>query len=821
MKREPSALRQMFSLVWRWTKRIAMATASLALLGALALWWYARDLEAELPPVGDLQNNYKPPQVTRILARDGSVIAELFTERRTVVAIETLPDHVKKAVLAAEDASFYEHEGINYFGIARAAYVNLRSGEVKQGGSTITQQVVKNVLLDSERSYRRKMKEALLARKLEHELKKDEILELYLNHIYFGHGRYGIEEAARDLFGKSAKDLSVSEAALIAGIIACPESCAPRRDLRRALERRGRTLARMAEKGFIAQTVYVSVKDDPVRLVPALETRGELAPEVVALVRRTLHELAPERSALGGFTVTTTIDPRMQAAARKAVRENLMAYDKRHGLQGALRAALVTDPKKGKKAPSRTPAKDSAFEGTPSFESHKVYVGTVEETDDTTGTVTVRVGTALGTFKLADYDRYNPAKLAPSAYAQVGARVRVSLLAPVAQASAQPNAQPNGQVAPASVPLRLESGPQAAFVALDVKTREVLALVGNYEAAAGGLDRATQARRQPGSTFKPIVYSYALHSRRFTPASLIDVTPATFGDYKPSNYEGWTAKDPLRLREVLAQSVNIGAVRVLQDVGPENVVGWAKALGIHSKLEANLSLALGSYEVEPLELCAAYATFAGGGLYDAPKIITRITGPDGKDLALKEQPPARRVLDEAEAYVTTHMLTSVVDHGTATRAKVLGRPVAGKTGTTNGSKDTWFAGYSPDIAAVSWVGYDDGKPLGPSEAGGLTALPAWVAFMKVAHEGRPAVEFPRPAGVVTMKIDAKTGKLPYPDDTDVMEEVFLEHTEPVEVAELPAPDAGGADAEPSSGAPADAGPPVYDASNAPFQDDRK
>lgn len=791
----PSTLRLRLRTVLRWLKRATLALAVVGVGCVLFALWYVRSVEAELPSVLDLKHSYKPPQVTRVLARDGSVLAELFTERRTLVTIESLPAHVKLAVLAAEDATFYEHEGLNYLGILRAMVVNLRSGQVRQGGSTITQQVVKNVLLDSERTYRRKVREALLSRKLEQELKKDEILELYLNHIYFGHGRYGIEEASRDLFGKSAKDLTVAEAALLAGIIACPESCTPRRDMKKAMERRSLALTRMLDKGFLKQPQYDIAKEEPVRLVPVVEAGSELAPEVVSIVRKTLHELVPERAAQGGFTVHTTIDPRMQAAARKAVRENLQAYDKRHALQGALPVPAEPPPPKTTrgKAPPPPPKpnpKTAPFEGTPNFESHKVYIGVVESANDETGTFDVRVGTVLGTVRLSDFERYNPQKLKPSAFAPKGARARVSLLAPAAV--------PEIGKAQAKVPLRLELGPEAAFVALEVRSRDVLAIVGNYEAQAGALDRATQARRQPGSTFKPIVYSYALHSKAFTPASLIDVTPASFGDYKPSNYEGWTARDPLRLREVLAQSVNIGAVRVLDAVGPQNVVAWAQAMGITTPLKPDLSLALGSYEVEPIELCGAYATIAAGGTFAPSRLIVRIVGADGKDLELKQPAPSRRVMDDAEAYLITHMMTSVVDHGTATRAKALGRPVAGKTGTSNASKDTWFAGFTTEIAAVSWVGYDDGRPLGSTEAGAGTALPAWITFMKSAMEKRPPTDFVRPAGVTSVKVDIKTGKLPYADDPDVMDELFLDGTEPKETADVPVPDAGAAPSVPNA-----------------------
>jgi penicillin-binding protein 1A len=311
-----------------------------------------------------------------------------------------------------------------------------------------------------------------------------------------------------------------------------------------------------------------------------------------------------------------------------------------------------------------------------------------------------------------------------------------------------------------------------------VRTRGVLALVGNYEAAVGGLDRAIQARRQPGSTFKPIVYSYALHSRRFTPASLVDPNPEAFeGGYRPANYEGFTGSEPLRLREALAQSVNVVAVRVLRDVGPMNVVGWAQALGIRSKMEPDLSLALGSYEVSPMELCGAYATFAAGGTFEEPRLVTRIVGPGGMEVPLRGAVPARRVMDEAEAFLITHMMMSVVDHGTAVRAKGLGRPLAGKTGTSNGAKDTWFAGFSAEVAAVVWVGFDDGKLLG-RETGASAALPAWMDAMKVMHEGKPPVAFAVPAGVVRARIDERTGRLAADGAANSVEELFLEGTEP-------------------------------------------
>jgi penicillin-binding protein 1A len=763
---------QTFAL--RWLKRLAIASAVLLVTGLTTAWLVVRHYEAGLPSVDELKT-YQPPQVTRVLARDGTVLAELFTQRRTVVSIASLPPHVKLAVLAAEDAGFYEHEGLNYWGIARAMLVNLRAHSTRQGGSTITQQVVKNLLLVThERTMSRKIREALLARQLEQQLTKDEILELYLNNIYLGRGRYGIEEAARDDFGKSAHEIDIAEAAIIAGRIANPRDFHPRANMSTALVRRAYVLDQMHAKGFLGDAQWEAAKNEPVHLAPATEASSELAPEAVEMAKAVLYRVEPDQAHVGGYTVMTSIDPKLQAAARKAVRGGLEAYDKRHGVQGALKLPPASADKKGKGAPPR----DSLvpFDGVPVFEQHKVLVGVVASADDASGTFDVRVGTATGTVKLGDFGRYDPAGLAPSAFAPVGARVRVSLLAPVADGK---------------VPLRLESGPEGALVALDVRTRQLLAIVGSYEGQPGALDRATQSRRQPGSTFKPVVYSYALHSRRFTPATLVDPSPDVFeGGYRPSNFEGWQGRAPLRLRDALANSVNVVAVRVLHDVGPANVVPWAQALGIESPMKPDLSLALGSYEVRPVELAGAYATFAAGGTYEEPTLVTRIIGPDGKDVPLPTSPPARRVLDESEAYVVTSMLGSVIDHGTGARARVLGRPIAGKTGTSNGPKDTWFAGYSTDLAAVVWVGYDDGRVLGGAEQGAVTALPAWIEFMKVATEGKPRVDFPRPPGVVTVGIDKATGKLPYLDDPDVMDEVFLAGTEPTEIAEPPPDDAG-------------------------------
>jgi penicillin-binding protein 1A len=740
-------------------------------VGALGLYLGLEHVARDLPSVEKLKAGYDPPQITRILARDETLLASVFTERRTVVGFDQVPDVAKLAFLAAEDASFYEHEGLNYLGMLRALSANIRAGKTVQGGSTITQQVVKNVLLDAERSYRRKIRETVLARRLEQSLTKDEIFWLYLNHIYLGHGRYGIEEAARYYFGKPTRDLSLDEAATLAGLVAAPERFSPRKDPDQALRRREYVLGQMLKKGFVTQQLYESTHAKPLRLAPAEESESHLAPEMVDRVRSQLRQSLGEAGRAGGYTVHTTIDPKLQAAARAAVRENLDAYMTRHQLVAPFTA-------------KQRKLWGEAFDGEP--RQHGIYTGVVAAVDDRTGTINVRVGSATGRITLSAEARYNPKRLPPSEFTAPGAILRVRL---------QEQVEPDNLV-----PLRLELGPQSGLVAIDVRTREVVALVGSYEAITGGLDRASQARRQPGSTFKPFVYSYALYSRRFTPATMVPVKTQAKGVVERKGTR------TIAVRNALAQSNNEATVEILRQSGADQVVQWARALGVSSKIEADLSLALGSYEMTVLELANAYSTFASGGLFAEPRFLTSIRGPSGTEKPLPAVPAERQVISPEVAYLTTSLLRSVVDEGTGAGARQVGREVAGKTGTTNEAKDTWFAGFSTDLVAVVWVGYDDARPLGKSESGARTALPAWVTFMKAAHVGRPATAFRRPSGILQVAIDSETGLLPRPDQLTRKQEEFLAGTEPTEIAL--APDAGvPTDREPARSHPAaDAGP---------------
>jgi penicillin-binding protein 1A len=781
--------RRRFGRVLRWARRLGIAAAAAMLCAILGVVLVLRHYETGLPSVEELKH-YRPPQVTRVLARDGTLLAELFIERRTVVPIDRVPQVMKQAVLAAEDARFYDHAGLDYWGMLRALYVNVRTGSTRQGGSTITQQVVKNVLLTPEKTFERKVRELLLARRLEQELSKDEILELYLNHINFGHGRYGVEEAARYYFGKGIGDVTLSEAAMLAGLPKSPSHYSPRLNPDRARQRRDQVLDRLLDEGFISGEQADQAKRLPIVLAPEVDALSALAPEVEEEVRRTLHDIAGPDAARGGFTVTTTIDPELQAAARAALRKTLDDYADRHGWLGPIA------PKKPSRHHTASPA---PFQGVPKAEGHPVYWAVAMGGDDARGELDVRVGTVDGVVRMAGAKRYNPKALPPSRFAEHGTLVRVS---PVLDQGLGPDGVPREY--------RLELGPESALVAIDVATRQILALAGSYEAVRGGLDRASHAHRQPGSAFKPMVYSYGIHTRRLTAASEIGVpTGATpflpdgapprpgLGGPDAGLLDGGTpalgpnGPPPLRVREALAKSVNPAAVWALRELGPQALVAWAHAVGIHSKLGADESLALGAYEVSPRELGGAYSTFAAGGTSADPVLITSIIGPDGTALELPSLPAPRRVMDPAEAYVVTSLLTSVVQQGTGKRAKSLDRPIAGKTGTSNDSRDGWFAGYSTDLVCVVWTGYDDAVSLGASESGASAALPAFVDFMRVAHRKRPAREFVMPDGIVRVTIDPRTGLLAYPGQSDGVEEIFLAGTEPTAQAE---PLDGGLDA---------------------------
>ncbi|MCA9576812.1 MAG: PBP1A family penicillin-binding protein [Sandaracinaceae bacterium] len=737
--------------------------AVLFVLGLVAVVSVVAYYSRDLPDVATLRA-YDPPQITRVVDRHGAVIGELYDERRTVIPIERIPRVMVLAILASEDADFYRHPGVDYVGILRAILRDLSSGRAAQGASTITQQVVKLLLLSPERTFSRKVRELILAYRVEAELTKDEILHLYLNHINFGQGRYGVQEAAQFYFGKNAEELTLAEASLLAGIPQSPTRLNPRRHPEAARRRQLYVLGQLEAKREdywpdLSLEDITAARETEVALVDLPES-GAGAPEVMAIARQALREhVDAEAYRRGGFTVHTSVDLELQQATRAAVRGGLEAIDGRHAYRGPLRASRGRGEAAGDLRLGRT------------------YVGRVVERDNQGAQLIVAIGETRVAVSLEDAARYNPSGLSAEAFAEEGASVHVSLL------------QLPGEDDEGLAPARFELGPEAAAVVIDPRTRDVLAIVGGYDDGAG-FNRALQAVRQPGSTFKPFVYGLGIQSRRYTPATLVIDAPAVYDQWQPQNFETWRHRGPIRLRDALAGSVNVVAVRVIEDLEPSAVAAFAARLGITTELDPSIALALGASGARPIEMTNAYATFAAGGRWAPTRIVTRIEGPAG-DIALPAPEPARDVMTPAEAYVLTSMLTSVVESGTAQRARALRRPAAGKTGTSNDACDAWFIGYTPSVVTGVWVGFDDRRPIGRNETGGRAALPIWLEIMQAAHHG-PAVDFPMPSGVVTASIDPASGLLAYSGMEGARSEVFVDGTVPTEEARRPevaAPDA--------------------------------
>jgi penicillin-binding protein 1A len=758
------------ALKWTFLGGLLLAALGAATL-AFVFWRYGSD-----PALPTLQSigDYQPRQVTRIAARDGRIIGELFTERRTYVPYEQIPELVTHAFIAAEDANFFQHEGLDYVGMLRAALINLRSGETKQGASTITQQVVKTFVLNPERTYRRKIQEIILARRLEQSLSKEDILSLYLNQIYYGHGRYGVLEAARYYFGKELDDLNAGEAAMLAGLVQAPEHISPRKpaNRERAKRRQQYVLEQMVHRGYLSEDEARKWINEPIRIVKEPFPHLGIAPEWISVARQDLVDMhGEERLETLGGQVVTTVDLAIQEAAREALRKGLREYDARRGygrpvkrLEADKIAAEVT--RLAKRLPKSGP------------KHGEDYLAVVREVHAADGEMVVDLGDWRAAVRVSgDGDpRYNPEGKPLDQRFRAGDVVRVML----------PRQAPETPPRHAERSAVLASGPEGAVVVLDPDTREVRALVGGYEVEVAGFDRATQARRQPGSTFKPVVYAAALATGRYTPATIVNDAPEVYNLWKPKNYKEGAFEGPVRLRHALAKSINTVAIRVLHDIGPETVVDLARRMGISSKLPTELSLALGSGEVSPLELTNAFATLAAGGAAAPPRLVHELRGmrsaPDQPAI-----PPAEQVLPPEVAYVALDMMTSVITEGTGTAAADLGMPVAGKTGTSNESRDAWFIGMTPGFAVGVWIGFDDNRPLGDRESGGKTALPVYIELMKQIGKNERTAQWPRPANVTPVLVDKVTGLLA-PEgapEGSAYTEVFVTGTEPKEWAPAP------------------------------------
>ncbi len=755
-----------------------------ALLGGVAVFAAYSYITRDLPKLFKF-NDYRPPVATRVYAADGTLLGEFSKEHRHFVPLDQIPHEVVMAFLAAEDADFYKHGPLDFMGIARAMLSNLKAGEVKQGGSTITQQVVKSLLLTPERTLERKLKEWWLSYEIEKRLSKDEILTLYLNQIYFGHGAYGVAAAWEAYFGKQVQDATMTEASIIAGLPKAPNRYNPFQDIGSSKLRQRYVLDQMVKDGMIASDQAEAIYKEPLALASP-EGQATPSPEFLEFVRRALVEkYGNDRVLEDGLSIYTTLDPVLEAAAREATVSGLETLDKHMGWRGPVerlsldRIPAMLDRLKAEKVQTGVKRK-----------------GVVRRVDDASGRAFVDLGSTDGVITIdhmawarkfdpeVDY-RYRSIHR-PSEALSVGDVVWVRPIADI--------------VPGRPVELSLEQQPevQGAMLGLDPETREVRAMIGGYDPAKSEFNRAIQARRQPGSSFKPVIYATAMENG-FTPATIVVDAPLDESDefrsfaqgpWRPQNYDG-EFKGPITVRDAIKDSRNIPAIKVLRAVGIKKMHAMARRLGFESPMVDNLTAALGSADVTLLELVDAYATLDMGGVYAPAVFIQKVLDRDGRVLEQSEPAP-KQVMSPSVAYITTYLLTQVVQAGTATGALKLGRPAAGKTGTTNDFTDAWFVGFTPDMVCGVWTGLDDHRSLGKGETGGNAALPLWLSFMQAAHMGKPARPFKVPGGINWARIDDSTGLLATPDSSGtVLDMPFLEGTEP---GERPAIDGEGTQA---------------------------
>ncbi len=662
-------------------------------------------LSINLPSVETLKT-WKPPEATVVYDAKDRPFGDVAVQRRYYVSLEDIPKHVRQAFISAEDRNFYKHFGIDPVAILRAAIANIRHREIKQGASTITQQVARNLFLTPDRSLKRKIREALLAIKLERAYSKDQILEWYLNYIYLGQGAYGVEAASRIYFGKSVKELTVDEAAVLAGLPKAPTKYNPFRNPERVKERRDYVLTRMYEDGYITEEEYKRFLEKPVRV--RLENRYYGMDYFLDFVKEYLVEKYGELILAGGYRVYTTVDRDLQRHAVESVKRGVLRVAKANGIP-----FLPEDPYEIAKR-----YEEQSVE----LKAGKVYIGKVLETSGES----LKVGLKEKVFEV---DRKG---LSFERGDYVLVRLYMDRKTKEIRAEVLPDLQ-------------------GALVSIEVSTGAIRALVGGYSYLRSPFNRAVYAKRQPGSAIKPVIYLAAL-MKGYTQASLIDATPRSFYDpstrreWTPDNYEG-AEYGTVTLRQALAKSINTATVNLLADIGFDLPIEIGRSLGI--ELKPYYSMALGSIETTPLQLTSAFQTFANLGIRCEPYFIRKIVAPDGSVLE-ENKPKCERVLPEQETRVLVDMLRAVVLEGTGVAASSLQRVVAGKTGTTNDYMDAWFVGFSPDIVAGVWVGFDIKRSMGRGMAGARVALPIWIDYMSVASYMYPYRDFPIPDGVVVV-----------------------------------------------------------------------
>ncbi|MEK9628536.1 MAG: PBP1A family penicillin-binding protein [Nitrospinota bacterium] len=724
----------------------------------------------DLPDVRKIKD-HQPSTITQVYSASDEKIAEFYIEKRIITALEDIPLALKQATLAVEDSNFYYHFGIDPKAIFRAFITNLKAGHVVEGGSTITQQLTKTMFLSRERTLPRKIKEAILAVRLELVFTKDEILEMYLNQIYYGHGTYGVEAAARTYFGKSVKDLTIAECAMIASLPKAPNNYSPYRNPERARKRRNHVIRRMADVSFITHDqAKLSMNED--FHLGQVEKMLNKAPYFIEHVRRILEEkFGSSKLYRAGLKVYTTLDMDKQEMAQRAVKKNLLIADKRYGYRGSLG---TVDISRGEIAVQNAMLKQNDFSEGQGITIGDTIFGTVMSVGESQ--VWVILGEEDGYIDIKDMDwarKPNPnldgrwAKIKrPNEALSVGDLILVKVL----------GRKPDGSGW--SLALEQEPEVEGALISLAPYTGQIKAMVGGYDFSKSQFNRAVQAIRQPGSAFKPIIYAAAINEG-YGPASIIIDSPIIFKEkedafdkWKPVNFEE-KFYGPTSLREALAHSRNVVTVKLMQNIGIKSTIRLARSLGITSNLEENLSIALGSSGMTLYELTSAYSAFANLGNLVKPTAIRNIKNRSGEVL-FTAVPETTHPISPGTAHVITSLMQSVIKNGTATKVKALKRPVAGKTGTTNNYVDAWFMGYSPELVTGVWVGKDKDEPLGRNETGSRAAIPIWLQFMQEALANEPIINFPVPEDIQFLKVRTESGEPAKFGDTDSNFELFLQ-----------------------------------------------
>lgn len=756
---------------WRWWQIGLIGLGILALLGAVTaagvLWYFSQDL----PSLESLQN-YQPSLVTQVYSGDQQLIGQFFIERRIVTPLKDIPKTLTQAVIATEDARFFDHPGLDYIGILRAAWTNVRHGGRKvEGASTITQQLARSLFLSSERSYGRKIRELILAYKMEVVSTKEQILETYLNQIYFGQGAYGVAAAAQTYFGKELAKLTLPEAAFLAGLPKSPSRFSPFAAYDRAKKRQEHVLGRMEEAGFITQAEQEQAAAEPL----AFKRPGgdQLAPYFVEYIRQLLIAKYGETMVYkGGLKVFTTLNLEMQKLAEAAFAAGLRELDKRQGWRGPLRTAdVATTPPPGTETVADALNIGDYREGLVTKVAKDHYL--------------VQVGQTVA--KLAFDDMAWAKRRLKGPDATKDAVVETNLKQTLKPGDVIEVVVKKLDRGTALVQLEQTPLVEGGLIAIDPGKGAIRAMVGGYDFNRSEYNRAVQAHRQPGSAFKPVIYATAMN-QGMSPASVILDAPVVYEQeqeektWKPENY-GKKFHGMVSLRDALAHSHNLATVRLLEKVGVKNVIDFAQTVGITSPLAADLSLGLGSSSVGLLELTSAYGVFLNQGSRAEPYAIFFVKDHAGKVLELAE-PEAHEVISKETAYLITNMMEDVIRKGTGQAAKVIDRPIAGKTGTTNEFINAWFIGGTPNLVTGVYVGFDDRRSLGETESGAHAALPIWIDFMREALKQVPVVPFAIPDGVTFVKVDPATGLLESEQEgTSGTVELFARGSEPTQASQ--------------------------------------